>query len=359
MFRIPAKFTARIKFMLATGVQLIHLLYVALVSKHPVRFACAILLNFLGRLFSLASFVVGIQSIYIAFQSSISHGGSYKGKAYIDMLGLSETSLPWALAGLVALMFAMPALLKRVETRLISQIAKENHRFAQTHKVMLLSDLFITQRGPTLMIFICKLFSGMLFILAALYVVATFRFDLFLLVLVFSATVGCGVVAIGLRNIINVSLQPQLRAEYVASAKLEHGAETDHRLYMVRSVASPWREKHFQSVLKNWTVNNRAAFNQVIFTGLAIAGMVLFIFSLDDMDGFDLFLLLYLVIAIRFALNTAREVGVMATKVLEVRLEKDILNELFSARKGLEYVPPPESPSKKRKSEDLEEVDLF
>lgn len=361
MFKIPSKFIARIKNTFASGAQIMFLLYVTLLSAHPVRFVCAIILNFLGRLFSLAAFVVSIQAIYIAFQSSISHGGNYKGKTYVDMIGLSETWLPWALAGFVALMFAMPAFLKRIETRLIAQIAKENHHFAQTNKVMLLSDLFITQRGPVLMTYMCKLFSGLLFIIVSLCVVATFRFDLFLLVLVFSAIVGGGVIAMSLRNIVNLSTQPPLRAAYVTDAQFEHDPTKKQQLHLVRSIASSSREQHFRKVLNNWAVANRAVFNQAIFTGFAIAAVVLFVFNLDDLDGFQLFLLLYLVIAIRYALNTAREVGVMATKVLEVRLERHILSELFNARKGLEQGPPlTNTPShQNRISDDLDETDPF
>ena len=335
MTKAPAKLYARTRDSLKAGMHLVCVLYVALLSVHPLRFALAAFLNFLGRLLSLAAFVFSIQAIYIAFQSSISHGGTYRGKSYVDTFGLPETWLPWALSGLVAAIFAMPALLKRFETVLIARIVYENHTFAETHRVMLLTDLFVTQRGPLLITYLCKFFSGGLFILVSLCIVAIFRFDLFLLVLGFSLVVGFGVITISLPNIINLKELLPLRASYVTDAQFAHDPKCKQQLHLVRSIAVPAREQHFERVLRSWAVATRAVFNQAIFTGLAIAAVVLFVFSLDDMDGFQLFLLLYLVIAIRYALNTARETGMMASKVLEARTEMEPLRELYKARLGL------------------------
>lgn len=327
---------------LTLGLRLLRLIYVVFLSVHPLRFACATVLNFLGRAFSLGAFVISIQAVYIAFQSSISHGGAYKGKAYVDMIGLPETWLPWVLAACVAITFAMPALLKRFETRLIAQIAKENHRFAETHKVMLLTDLFVTQRGPQIMTYLSKFCSGILFILAALAVVAIFRFDLFVLVLLFSLIVGGGVIAISLRNILKLNAQIPLRAAYVTEAQFAHDPKRKQKLHLVHAISATSREQHFRQVLNNWATANRAVFNQAIFSGLAIAAVVLFVFRLDNLDNFQLFLLLYLVIAIRYAINTARETGLMASKVLEVRVEMAALTELYNARKGRD-APNPEA----------------
>lgn len=361
MTQIPAQFLARFKDVFGTGLHLVRLLYIALLSAHPKKFALAAWFNFMGRLFSLGAFVASIQAIYVAFQSSISHGGTYRGKSYIDMLGVSEAWLPWALAGAVVVIFALPALFKWIETLLIGQIARENHAFAQMHTVTLLTDLFVTQRGPLLMTYMSKFFSGVLFIIVSLCIVAVFRFDLFLLVLGFSLVVGLGVITISLRNVINLKKQIPLRADYITDAQFAYDPTRKQQLHLIRAVASPARRLYFEHALSNWAVATRATFNQAIFTGFAIAAVIVFVFSLEDMDGFQLFLLLYLVIAIRYALNTARETGMMASKVLEARTEMTPLRELYAARLGLppDDMPPAPEAGDKPEGYELDDETMF
>jgi len=168
------------------------------------------------------------------------------------MLGVPEGWLPWVLAGTVVFIFALPAVFKWIETRLIGQIARENHAFAQAHSVTLLTDLFITQRAPLLMTYMSKFFSGVLFIIVSLCIVAVFRFDLFLLVLGFSVVVGLGVITISLRNVINLKKQLPLRADYVTDAQFAYDPKRKEQLHLLRAVASPARRHYFEHELNNW-----------------------------------------------------------------------------------------------------------
>ena len=76
-------------------------LYTAFLQKSLFRFFITVILSVLGRVFNLLAFIISIQAIYIAFQSSASDGATFKGKQYFDMLGLSDVWVPWLLALLV------------------------------------------------------------------------------------------------------------------------------------------------------------------------------------------------------------------------------------------------------------------
>lgn len=324
----------RILELVSHALHLFRLLYVIFLRVKLKHFVVICLLDVAGRVFGLLAFVTSIQAIYIAFQSAISNGENYVIKPQVAAIGLPDIFLPWLMACVVVIVFAMPALLKRFETRLIAQIIKENHRFAEDKKIPLLLDLFITQRGAQIVALLGKLGSGVLFILIAFIVIAILRFDLFVLVLLFSIVVGVGVVVFGLRNINRVSAQLPLRTAYIADAQHAYDPDRKQKMALLRTIPAPSRERHFQRVIKNWANSSRAGANQAIFSGVAIAAVVLYVFSLDSLEGFQLFLLLYLVISIRFALNTAREVGLSTSKVLDLRMQMAVLTQLYNARLG-------------------------
>lgn len=309
-------------------------LYTVFLQARIFSFAFSVVLNFLGRVFNLAAFVISIQAIYIAFQSSASHGDDFKGKRYFEMLGLSDAWLPWLLAFLVMSVFLMPSLLKILETRLIGNITKENHNFCLEQKVSLKTDLFVTVRSAPLLTTLCRFFSGALFILISLVIVALFRFDLFLLVLLISLMIAFIVISSNWRQIMRTAEQSPKQLEYITAARQDFNPEADLPLEDVPTFATQTREIHFSTILGNWTRMSRAALYQVGLMGFATATIVLFVFSLEDLDQSMLVLLLYLVIAIRYAMNTARETGLMASRILDFRTEHVALGELQKARRN-------------------------
>jgi len=307
-------------------------LYIIFLRGNVWPFFVTVVLNFLGRVFNLAAFVISIQSIYIAFQSSASHGAAFKGKEYFDFLGLSDAWLPWLLAALVVGIFMMPGILKIFETRIIARIARRNHEFCLEQEVFLKTDLFVTTRAPALLLFLCRFFSGASFIIIALAIVALFRVDLFVIVLIISIAIAILVVFSNSRQIIRDAEQIPQQSAYITAARRAFDTERSAEIEEITISASTARETHFNTTLGNWSRVNRTAIYQVGLMGVATAAIVLFVFRLDDLDESKLFMLLYLVIAIRYAISTARETGLMASKVLDLRTENATLQELLAAR---------------------------
>lgn len=307
-------------------------LYTAFLQKSLFRFFITVILSVLGRVFNLLAFIISIQAIYIAFQSSASDGATFKGKQYFDMLGLSDVWVPWLLALLVVGVFMMPALLKFFETRIIAKVTKECHRLCLEQEVHLKTDLFVTTRVPGLLVNLSKFFSGALFIIISLFIIALFRIDMFILVLVVSIAVAVIVVFSSWRQITRASEVSPKQTAYITAARRAYNSKVTAEIEEITISASTAREAHFNTILRNWANVNRTAFYQVGLTGFATAAIVLFVFRLDDLDQSKLFMLLYLVIAIRYAITTARETGMMASKILELRTESATLSEIIDAR---------------------------
>lgn len=307
-------------------------LYSAFIKGHSVTFAVTVFLNFLGRVFNLAAFVVSIQSIYIAFQSSASSGASFRGKHYFDMLGLDDSSLPIILALLVMIVFMMPSFLKILETRLIARITKDVHRRCLDQKVSVSIDFFVTSRGPILLTNMCRFFSGTLFIVIALVIVALFRIDLFSVVLAISFSIVAIVVISNWHQISHTADLVPKQLSYIREARHAYDPKRAMPITEVPTHKSTAREAHFNTSLRNWARVSRAALYQVALMGVATATVILFVFRMDDLDESKLFMLLYLIIAIRYAMNTGRETGTMASKILDLRSENTTIAELAQVR---------------------------
>jgi hypothetical protein len=307
-------------------------IYTAFLKEQVFNFVLIVILNFFSRMFNLAAFVISIQSIYIAFQSSASHGGDFKGKQYFDVLGLSEAWLPWLLAALVVMIFMMPGILKVFETRIIAIIAKENHWFCLENKVHYKTDLFVTQRVPHMLTCLCRFFSGVTFILIALIIVALFRIDLFLIVLTVSILIVLIVIFSNWRQIIRIREQSPKQSAYLTQIRSTFDPDQSPPIEEITIKPSVEREAHFNLTLGNWARINRMAIYQVGLMGFATATVVLFVFNIEGLDETMLFMLLYLVIAIRYAMTTAREAGLMASKIFDLRTETSAISEMVQAR---------------------------
>lgn len=329
-----AAFSRRLIYTAKAANKLSRALYEAIIAPRRVQFFWAIILNFLCRVFNLAAFVASIQAIYIAFQFAISNGDEFRAKQIFDQFGMPMSWLPFVLSGVVLTIFAAPALLKSIETRQISKIVRENYHFIGKAQLSVDIDLFAITRIPNLITSMVKFFSGALFIIAALLVVVFFRVDLFLMVLASSVAVAIGVVLGSWRNINNVDLLKPLRTVYIEEAQQSYNASKKHPIEDITTLPSKSRNAYYSQVISNWAKVNRAVFNQGILTGLAMGSVVFFVFHLEGMSNAFLFVLLYLVIAIRFAINTARETGAMLAKILETRTENMRINCILEARRA-------------------------
>lgn len=298
-----------------------------------MRFIWAVFLNFMCRIFSLGAFVASLQAIYIAFQFAISGGEDFRTKQIFDQLGLPLSWLPVVLSVIVLIVFAMPAALKIIETRQIAKITRENYHFVGEAGLSLEIDFFAITQIPAFLMSMVKFFSGTLFIICALFVVIMFRFDLFVLVFASSIAVSVGVVLGSWRNINNKDALKPLRNLYIIEAQQKHDPKTKCSLSDVAIVPSSARNAYYSRALLNWSQLNRSSFNQGILTGVAMSAIVFFVFHLKHLDSSFLLVLLYLVIAIRFAINTARETGAMLAKILEARIENASINQILRARR--------------------------
>ncbi len=333
------KLFKRTKVSFLLGLHLLHLLYVGFLRPHRLKFVVAAGLNVMGRVFSLFAFIASIQAVYVAFKSTISHDAAYPGKSYVDWIGISHAILPWVLAVVVLALFLLPAILKRGELVLVRKIVQEAHEFVGKVGVSYATDLFVIRRMPALMVALVRVLSALIFIFAALLVVAILRFELFLLVLAASLVIGAAVIALSLRNIIIVKEQAPLAAEYSRRVIEAHQSGPDAATRVPANVQGPQRDAYFQNVLSYWSRNNMAGQKQLSLNGVGLALIIVVVFQMQDLDSLKLFLLAYLVIAIRFSLNTAREVGVVAAKILEARTEIPPLTEIFDKRLGRDHTP--------------------
>jgi hypothetical protein len=315
----------RLRFSMRTGVEIFNLLYAILVAPNRLRFAWAVMLNFGCRGLHLAAFLVSIQAIVLAFQFADSDGMEFRAKNLLGWLHLSSDVLPVVVPILVVLVFGAPALLKKVEMAQLDRIVHDILEMIGNSSVFLRTDLFVVQRIPAYLIYATKFCSGLLFVVISLCVVAVFRIDLLVLILFASIIIAIAVTLSSLRQINTLKALSPMRNAYVRAAREAHrdamGARSlgtvDEVPLRVGAARRAWLERS----ASNWVQVNRAPFNQGIFSGIAIGAIVWFVFGLENIDSGQLVLLIFLVIAIRFAINTARETGTMVTKLLEARME--------------------------------------
>lgn len=328
----------RVRFSLTTGSAILKLLYAILVAPNRLRFAWAVVLNFGCRALHLAAFITSIQAIILAFQYASSNGAEFKAKSIMGWLHVPLEYLPIVAPILVAMIFGLPALLKKLEMAQLDHIVREVHEAIGETTMVLRTDLFVVLRVPSYLVFAAKFCSGLLFVIIALGVVAVFRFDLFLLILVMSIIIAVAVTLSSLRQVNTHKALSPLRNAYVREAREYHrdaaGTKSLGTVDVVPLLGSESRTVLLEQTAQNWVRVNRAPFNQGIFTGVAIGAIVWFVFGLDDIDENQLVLLIFLVIAIRYAINTARETGTMITRLLEARTELKDVKIIAALRSG-------------------------
>lgn len=332
------KTLGRLHFSVATGRDILRLLYVILVGPNKLRFCWAVLLNFGCRGLHLAAFIASIQAIVLAFQYASSGGTEFRAKNMLGWLHVPLEYLPVAVPVLVALVFALPALLKKLEMAQLNRIVYDIHGALGENPCVLRTDMFLALRVPAYLVYTAKFCSGLMFVVVALAVVAVFRIDLFFLILLIAIIIAVAVTLSSLRQINAVKALSPMRTAYSLEARGHHRDATGLSA-MASADEAPLlpgatRDTLFRQATQNWMRSNRATFNQGIFSGIAIGAIVWFVFGLEDIDEGQLVLLIFLVIAIRYAINTARETGTMMTRMLDARTELKDLRILAQLRSG-------------------------
>lgn len=332
-----AKFE-HMRFSVNAAREIFKLLYHVLVAPNRGRFSWAVLLNFGCRGLHLAAFILSIQAIVLAFQFASSSGEEFRAKAVLGWLRVPLDYLPFALPVLVAVVFSAPAFVKKLEMAQLDFILRDIHKAIGQTTLVLRLDLFAVQRIPAYLIYATKLFSGLFFVVISLCIVAVFRLDLFILIFAVSIIIAIAVTLSSLRQINRLKALSPMRSDYVTEARETHRENTGERklgtVDEVPLLAGELRSTLIGHTAQNWVRVNRAPFNQGIFSGIAIGAIVWFVFGLEDIDENQLVLLIFLVIAIRYAINTARETGSMVTKLLEARTELADIRIIASLRNG-------------------------
>jgi hypothetical protein len=325
--------------MVVAGFGILALLQQALFKPHPGCFMLTVLLNFGCRVMQLAAFVATIQALYIAFQYVSSGGEAFRYRELLLGMGFPLHWTPLVLTFITIFIFIVPAILKIWETRIIARMLRSLHERIAHVDVSLGVDLFATARLPAFFGYAIKLLSGCLFIVIALIVIAFFRVDLFLLILVASVFIVLSVILTSSKQINMKQATVKARTSYVEEARdfcKQQTGETSRRTVDETPVHnSALRRAYFSGVINTWSDTNRSGFNHGILSGLAIGAIVWFVFHLEDISSSQMMFLIFLVIAIRYAINTARETGSMMSKLLEARA--DIKNfkavaDLFNER---------------------------
>lgn len=315
----------RLHYSIATGKDLLKLLYAILIAPNKLRFSWAVMLNFGCRGLHLAAFIASIQAIVLAFQYASSNGTEFRAKSFLGWLHVPLEYLPIAIPILVALIFGLPALLKKFEMAQLNHIVHDIHRLVGESELVLRTDIFTALRIPAYLVYATKFCSGLMFVIVALCVVAVFRVDLFFLIFLIAIIIAAAVTLSSLRQINAVKALSPMRSTYVLRAREHHRDATGEKslgtVDEVPLLTGESRDVLFEQSTQNWVRSNRTTFNQGIFSGIAIGAIVWFVFGLEDIDEGQLVLLIFLVIAIRYAINTARETGTMMTRMLEARTE--------------------------------------
>ncbi len=315
----------RIRYTLKAGFTIFSIIYESLVAPAGHRFFYVVILNFLCRVMHLAAFVGSIKALQVAFQYVSSDGQKFTARSVVVQLGIPIEWVPVLLSLVVVGIFALPAFLKRWETNFMAVIARESHQRLGDHMMPLGADLFATSRVPVFLNYVAQLMSGVLFLVIALIIIALIRFDLFALILFCSIAIAIGVVLTTSRHVNALYELRPLRSGYVREAQIayqeEHNEPNRRPVEEIPLLKGDSRRAFFDLSITNWMTAHRRIFNNGIFTGFAIGSVVWFVFGLENVDGSQLFMLLYLIIAIRYAINTARETGSMVTKLLEARTE--------------------------------------
>ena len=336
----------RLHFSVTTGRDILKLLYAVLIAPNKLRFFWAVALNFGCRALHLAAFIASIQAIVLAFQYASSNGTEFRAKNMMGWLHVPLDYLPIAVPILVALIFGLPALLKKFEMAQLDQIVHDIHRSLGTSAFVLRTDTFMALRIPAYLVYATKFCSGLMFVIVALGVVAVFRIDLFFLILLIAIIIAIAVTLSSLRQINAIKALSPMRSAYVLEAREHHRDATGVRslgtIDEVPLLAGSSRDILFKQATQNWIYSNRSTFNQGIFSGLAIGAIVWFVFGLEDIDESQLVLLIFLVIAIRYAINTARETGTMMTRLLEARTELKDVRLIADLRRGGQNAVPDE-----------------
>jgi hypothetical protein len=323
-----------------TGLGILTVVYHSLIAPHRGRFALATFLNFCCRLLSLLAFISSIQALQIAFQFVVSEGEEFRGKEIFAYTGLPGDAVPYVVAAILCFIFALPSQVKKWETKLLSSIIRSIHKVLEGKGVLLPTDLFVITHIPSFLNHAVQFLSGMLFLVIALFIIMIFRFDLFILILGASFIIMGSIVLTGGRRINSEQAIVPLRSSYIEEARNayreEMGEKKRRSATEVPILSSASRGLYFNAALTHWVKRNRASFNSSIIVGIAMGLVVLFVFRLDDLDTGQLVFLLFLIIAIRYAINTARDTGSTLTKLLETRAETAKLRHVIAAYKAQE-----------------------
>lgn len=319
----------RMKFVGQASQDLFRNIYIAFIQPNKWTFLFSVLLNFNFRALNLLAFIYSIQALLIAFDFVVAGEEGFRGKAILEYLDLAPSLLPVLLSLSVLLVFSLPALSKMVEMKLLSKIAYESSSFVSRKGLDVSTDVYVIQKLLALLFNIARFFSGALFILVALVVVAFFKVTLFLFIFIASVAISSIVVLTGLKNIIETAKVGPFKVEYIKTVREGHAKKT---LDEIPTTESENRGLYIDLVSKNWIKNNSMVVNQGILMGAAISVIVFYVFSLEEIGEDQMFLLIYMAIAIRYSINTARETGSMLTKIFEARLDVKHIKAVADAR---------------------------
>ena len=317
---------------LGVAVNILTILLHGLVKPYPWRFSIAVLLGFGSRMMQIIGFVLSIQSLRMAFQFVTTDGQKYQYSKQIHAMGITAEWLPVFIAIIVVVVFAIPAVFKAWEAACVGGIIKDLQGKIISKQESLNTDVFIAVRVPVLYGYAIRFLSGVLFMLASFIIISLFSFQLLLIISITSAFIVWIVIASSSRNMGHSKDSLSVKALYLAEARGAQREKIGSRklpaLADTPALTSEHRHDFLFKTFMNWQRTYRAVFNQGIFLGVAMAFVVWFTFSLDSIDSSRLVLLIFLVIAIRYAINTARETGAMMTKLLDTRSEFAELNKL-------------------------------
>ena len=317
---------------LGVGANILLILLRGLVKPYPWRFSIAVLLGFGSRMMQIIGFVVSIQALRMAFQFVTTDGQQYQYSGLIKSTGLPTEWMPVMVAMVVVIVFTIPAIFKAWEAACVGGIIRDLQSKVISHQESLNTDIFVAARVPVLYGYAIRFLSGVLFIVASFIIISFFSLQLLLVISITSILVASLVIVSNSRNMSYAKEALSIRALYFEEArntqKTQIGSRGLPSLTDTPALTSKHRHDFLTKAFLNWEKTYRAVFNQGIFLGAAMAFVVWITFRLDSIDSSRLVLLIFLVIAIRYAINTARETGAMMTKLLDARSEFSDLKKL-------------------------------
>lgn len=322
-----------------SGYEILHSIFKLGIERNFFLFSLSVFFNFLGRFFHFVSFVVSIQAIVIAFQISRSQGVEYSYKALMDRLGIELYMLAIFLPLAVTFAFAVPTISKRTELLILEALNKSLAQPGHFREITLSEDLYISSRFSLHLYNLVNFLSSSIFLIFAFAAIAFLRTDLIALIVPIALLLAISSISMSLRKVNRSHHVSSLKSAFILASRNNHREFAQEKSFRPLERTSVFfgkeRDNFIDASLYSWKRNLQSVSDGYVFLGLAMGVIVYYIMNIEDISDDRFLVILYVVVAIRFAVMTAQQVGIFFSRLMEARVDLDKLKSLKNKLKQL------------------------